>query len=471
MRQLPSNLSSKINQSLQTIGNNANPKMEVTVARAKSTVYDSTYWTVETIREIGGLGDVSVAPRRLKAYGRPDRIYEIHVRDGQVYTSIREYPDRLREGFKTQFSLGAGSSVGLAFNGNWERYRKFYRLVTEDKPWVSWVDSGGILWVQRWDEVDTKFQLSTDVQKVKMIRGWKNLVILHQDHGIVIGYIKTDGKVYYRNYCIQEDGSEVWEYEKELTSFTGVAANINLFITNDYRSGFMIEDNLGKVYWFITHRNWGGMASPAEYINTSIKDIKMEVIPIKYHEAYLDDERIETSINIERFYVCPFDIFPEVIATERLSFIDKKTVQIIFNYPLECELNSLKDSLILKNRIGNIYTIDTVSEQNKVLTITTIEEIPTSQDIILTYSEVESYNLAFRISSTCLYRYESPLELTIKGIPPTGYDIENLEIGITDISLAVKQVYYNNLYNGGENINTGISDISIVVTKVGSNPL
>ena len=127
MRQFPPVLSSKIGQTLHTIGNNSQPKLEVLISRAKNAVYDSSYWTVETIRETSGLGDVSVAPRRFKTYGGPNRIYEIHVRDGQVYTSIREYPDKLREGFKNQFSLGPGSSVAIAFNGYWERYRKLWR--------------------------------------------------------------------------------------------------------------------------------------------------------------------------------------------------------------------------------------------------------------------------------------------------------------------------------------------------------
>lgn len=470
MRQLPSDLLSKINQNMQTIGNNANPKMEVVVSRAKNAVYDSSYWAVETIREISGLGDVSVAPRRLKTYGRPDRIYEVHIRDGQIYTSIREYPDKLREGFKTQFSLGSGSSVGLAFNGEWKRYRKFYRLVTEDKPWITWVDTNGVLWVQRWDDLSTKFQLSTNVLKVKMIRAWKNLVILHQDQGIVVSYIKTNGKVYYRNYCIQEDGSESWEYEKELTRFTGTAVNVNLFITNDYRMGFIIEDNLGKIHWLVTNRNWGGMASPVENINTGIKEINMEVIPIKYHESYLDIEYISTGANINRLYVCPANITPEIVNIERLTFVDKKTIQVVFNYILECENNTLKESLILTNTVGYRYIIDTITEQDNILTIKTLEEMPTSQNIILSYNDIDSYNIAFRISSTCLYRYDNVIDLVIKGLPPTGYFAENLQIGITPTFVPTK-VYYKDLYSGIENISTGIVNPTIVVTKVGSNPL
>lgn len=253
MKPISPQLLQKMNETLQTIGNDANPKLNVVVSRAKDTVRDADYWVVETIREMSGLGDVSVAPRRFKPNGRPNRLYGIHVHNGEVKTLIREYPDKLKRGWIEQFNLGLGSSVAVAFNGHWERYRKIWRLITDESPFISWVDDNDDLWSQHWDDETTKLKLSSDVLKVRMIRAWKNTVNHASDQGIVAGYIKNNGKVYYRNYCTQEDYSEAWESERELTGFTGVAVNLNLFITHDYRMGFIIEDNLGQVHWLVTH--------------------------------------------------------------------------------------------------------------------------------------------------------------------------------------------------------------------------
>jgi hypothetical protein len=469
MRQTPPQLLDKLQKSIQTIGTDANPKMQVSVARAKTAVIDSDYWTVETIRQTSGLGEVSVAPRRLKPFGRPNRIYEIHVHNGEVKTSIREYPDKLKEGWKHQFSLGSGSSVAIAFNGHWERYRKLWRLITEDKPWISWVDNAGDLWVQRWDDVSTKFQLSSGVSKVKMIRAWKNTVIQQNDQGVVVAYIKTNGKVYYRNFCQQEDYSEVWEFEREFTGFTGTAVNLNMFITNDYRMGVVIQSSTGQIHWLITHRNWGGMASPAESITAGITDIKFEVTPIAYHNAY-SDENISAGITDIKFYVCPAGIVPVIVNTGRLDYADKKTITLTFNYDLECDLVALKTALTLKNVSNYTYVIDQVTQSGKVLTIQTVEEMPVGQNIIVTYNSVGSYYIAFRISPNCLYDYENSIDMTIVGIPPTGYANENLTVGITDISFVVSQVYYRTGHTD-ENLTAGITDISFVVTKVGSQPL
>lgn len=232
MRDVPIGIRAKLGNQFQTIHNESDPRLLVSIARARATVVDSTYWTVETIREGAGLGDVSVAPRRNRPYGAPNRIYNIYVQNGQVGTAIREYPDRLKDGWKDQFSLGAGTSVGIAFDGYWERYRKLWRLVTEDKPYLFWVDSNSKLQVQIWDESNTKRELASNVVKVKAMRSWKNVNYPEIDHGIIALYIKNDGKVYYRNYCYQENTQEYsWENEEEITEFSGTAVNVNLFIT------------------------------------------------------------------------------------------------------------------------------------------------------------------------------------------------------------------------------------------------
>ena len=164
MRNLPLDLATKIQESLQTIGNNAQPNLKVVVSRAKTTVSDGDYWTVETIREKANLGDISIAPRRFhKHYGGPDRLYEIHVDGGQVSTAIREYPDKLKQGWQPQFDLGPGSSVAIAFDGEWKIYRENWRLQTRENPWIFWVDSTGILWGQLWDDETTKIEIATEV--------------------------------------------------------------------------------------------------------------------------------------------------------------------------------------------------------------------------------------------------------------------------------------------------------------------
>ena len=292
MRNVDPVLLSKLQSQHQTKANDAQPKMSVAVARARNTVMDSSYWVAETIRTGANLGDVSLAPRRQKVTGPPNRIYEIHVIGGVVGTAIREYPDKFKDGWQNQFTLGTGSKVAIAFDGEWHRYRKLWRLVTHEKPWLFWVDGDSKLWAQLWDDVSTKQELATGVTYVRAIRAWKNLNLADKDQGIVVGYIKSDGKVYYRNYCQLLDLTYTWEIERELTEFTGTASSLNLFITNDYRMGFIVADSLDDIYWYITDRDWAGMAIAADTISVAPAELTVDLIPIEYIIPHIEDEYI-----------------------------------------------------------------------------------------------------------------------------------------------------------------------------------
>ena len=56
MRSITSHLNEKLKASQQTPANKADPRMSIRVSRARTTVMDSDYWTVETIRTADNLG-------------------------------------------------------------------------------------------------------------------------------------------------------------------------------------------------------------------------------------------------------------------------------------------------------------------------------------------------------------------------------------------------------------------------------
>ena len=284
MQNLPAVLATKINQDLQTKGNNADPKMQVILARAKSSVQDSAYFAVETIRYTDGVSDISVTAKRQKAYGPPTELYAAHINNGTARILKRDYPDTLKLEWVEMFTLGPATAISIIMDGYWQRYRKLWQLVSFDRPDIFWVDPSKKLWAQHWDNSLEKEELANNVVKVKAIRGWKNTVVRLQDVGIVVAYIKTDGRVYYRNFTEQEFGPRDWELETLVEEFTGTAININLFLTNDYRTAIIVENNLGQIQWFITSRNWGGMAIAPEQFNVHT-EAKVKLIPVPYTRA------------------------------------------------------------------------------------------------------------------------------------------------------------------------------------------
>ncbi len=65
MRIVSPSLLSKLQDKNQTAANNAEPKMNISLARARSSIMDSSYFTVETIRSKPGIGDISIGLQRL----------------------------------------------------------------------------------------------------------------------------------------------------------------------------------------------------------------------------------------------------------------------------------------------------------------------------------------------------------------------------------------------------------------------
>jgi len=459
MRHTTTSLNEKLKSNQQTPANKADPKMSIQVSRARMTVMDSDYWTVETIREKTNLGDIGVAPRRFTPYGQPNRIYEIHVDNGTIGTSIREYPDTFKDGWKNQFTLGTGSSVALAFDGNWQRYRSAWRLVTEEKPWIFWVDSGGDLWRQLWDDASTLSLLDSNVTYVRAIRAWRNLYSSELDQGIVVAYIKTDGTVWYRNYCRQADGTITWEVARQIPSVSN-AVHLNLFLTNDYRVGFCIEKSSKEIQWIITQRNWAGMALIPENIQASLVLTEIKLIPIAYSNQNIM-ERIDSSIKFNKVNFCPTDVIinfsPSIIRAKRM---DSHLIEIEYDTELYEVPNCPESFTISNNSIVEVSKLDT-----RTLRLTTANTLVSVGSWTVTYDGLGGINSFY--SEYCKPEFGS-FSVLATGEPPSVFESIVPNLMITNIDFI--QCDFSNFYSE-ERIDATLGMVTVELIKIGTNPL
>lgn len=459
MRSVSSYMNDKLNSAHQTPANKAAPQMKIQVSRARSTIMNSDYWTVETIRSKSNLGDISVAPRRYTPYGHPNRIYEIHVDNGNVFTAIREYPDTFKAGWINQFTVGGGSSVALSFDGDWKRYRGVWRLVTEEKPWIFWVDSSGVLWRQLWDDAATLSQLDTNVSYVKAIRAWRNQYSAELDQGIVVGYIKTDGSLWYRNYCRQIDGTTMWDVARQITSVSN-AVHLNLFLTNDYRVGFCIEKSNQEIQWLITQRNWAGMALIPENIQTSLTVTEIKLLPVIYADQPLK-ENISVDIKVEKINFCStavIEAFAPIIV--RAKRIDNYLIEIEYDTDLDEVPNCFGSFTMTGNTIVAVAKYGT-----RVLQLIPENSLTSVGSWTVTYDGLG--RITTRYSEYCELEFGS-FSVIASGDPPSFEENIPVDITLTDVSF--KQVDY---------LDTILTDVvsatitvdAVELSHVGTNPL
>jgi hypothetical protein len=431
---------------------------------------DTGLFYIENIREGRNLGNISIALCRTDATKPPSHVYEIHNDGGIIQTYVRELDDFREDRWKHQFDVEPGKACSIEFNGYWvlDSLNR-YNLITEDKPYIFWTDNNNVLYVQKWDDVSTRIQLSSDVVKVASIRGWRNVEETAVDQGLICAYIKTDGNVYYRNYCEQLDGSYMWEYEKLISQFTPPITNLGLFRTNDYRTGFIVESN-GSVSWLLTSRAWAGMAVQPENISVGLNDYAITIYPVEYSNANENGvENISAGLT-EYFIGYAVPIYPAVTS---ITNSDEHTITLKFNYPITQRLIGLESAFTVSDSIGTIFAVASTSagidQTEIVLNVSNFSsaknDMSVAYDSSIAWLSCENNGLQFAIDSfTSLF--------TADIVPPEGYANENVSVGMTNYIIAPKQVFYSSTNNNGsENIRIGFAGYSIVVTKVGTNPL
>ncbi len=196
-----------------------------------------------------------------------------------------------------RFEVSNINNLSLAVDGRWiyDEDKNGYLLMTNSEPYMFWVDNSNNLYVKELDSIQEPYLLAENVTYVSSIRAWKNVNLTTADHGILAVYIKTDGLVYYRNYAEQSLNMFSWEEERQIVEFTGTAVRVNLFNTNDYRTGVFIEDSNGNNRYLLTTRNWAGMAIPAEKIQAYPYEIYLDLLDLNYENAYDKDIHIQAN--------------------------------------------------------------------------------------------------------------------------------------------------------------------------------
>lgn len=289
MRTISADLLSRIQSSQQTIYGNANPELKIVVSRGLS----KELFHVYTMGADANLGYVDVAARRLDTAEEPDLVYGIRIVDGTAYVVSHPLPYDPSIAWTPVFTVGPAEDVAIEFDGSWTRdfTSRRFNLVTEELPWIFYVN-GGTLYAQEWD--GEPLSLASSVSKIRAVRGWfPTDGDYMNDQGTFLLYLKTDGTVWYRNYCLQSDGTHLWETERQIT-FSTTAADIALFRTNDFRIGVVIETTAGNIEWVVSDRNWAGMSVFPELLTASIalEDISITVSQVQYLEGFHPIERI-----------------------------------------------------------------------------------------------------------------------------------------------------------------------------------
>ena len=120
MLDIPATLLSKLNQSMQTIANNANPQMDIISQRAAKYINKGNFLAPQTVRTGNSLARLDVCARREDKNEEPTEYVMLYIEGGLAKVATLPYvflPDEL---FEYQYTIGPATDVAICFDGIFE---------------------------------------------------------------------------------------------------------------------------------------------------------------------------------------------------------------------------------------------------------------------------------------------------------------------------------------------------------------
>ncbi len=309
MKYLSQELLYKLNEKWQVEATDAQPNLRLVATQATVNTLIS-----EPIHEDipSAFGDVAIC--QLPCEKTPSRAYAICIDDGTAKIYERTFPANLDIPWQYLWTLGEAKDVGIEFDGQWilEAQHRWYILETEETPYLFWIGSDDALYVQKWNDTITRLTLDTAVSQISICKGWKSSIMTGLDQGLIVGYLKS-GKVYYRAYCQQDTGEYIFEPSYEITELGDDNTFLSVFRTNDFRIGFLAENN-GEMKWVLSHRNYAGMSFRPETVNAQIQNVRCYFDKLVEYSFY---ERDTASAELKHLYcsLMPVDATNAVTVT------------------------------------------------------------------------------------------------------------------------------------------------------------
>lgn len=464
MRSVSQAILNKLQKNIQTQSTDADPKLQIIATQ-------STYNTLlsEVIHSNAAITRGDVAVRQLEGEASPSLAYAICIDKGVAKLYDRRMPTSDDYPWNYVFDVAAAEECAIEFNGIWQLEAKSqeYYLATELTPYLFFVQSG-ILYVQKWNDEETRIPLAEGVSDISVCRAWQSSYDLHLDQGLVVGYLKN-GAAYYRAFCFEQESKTVmWEGETEITELGSGLKSICTFRTNDFRVGFVCEAD-GEFRYVLSARSYAGQSVRPEMVYVEVNSnamCRMVEVYRKTVNCNAHSVTVIPSVPPEDYYLGYCMEYPTI--TPIPTRLSKTEFRIFLGYPL-----------IPKKPLEKFITISTEDAKPKAasvvvegdtLTITTDIEILLCREVTMTLSG----------RHMLLFESEQATPLLVPDFTVV-FSEEDIEVPASDSvsvipsyeqTLKYINVTYSNLELSDENITVNFScSSSLTMTLVGTVPI
>ena len=363
MRSVDSVLEERLNSSLQTIDNNANPAVQMRVQRRSIPLLDEELIERSRIVKAEGITDSDVAVCHPYFDHEDEDIWAAYVRNGTLHIKWAKNTEILSKSEWNNYWFTADASAcSIAFNsvakhnarGQWE-------FVTEEVPWVFWVDNGSLkakLCTPLGEYIhELAVSNVTDVSAVRAPSGDYG----NWDLGLTVFFVMA-GQLYYRQYINGE-----W-YDAERITFAGLSdltiAEIKAFNTWDYRVGLQILTDDNKLYELFSYTEGIGTRG-TEHLELGVA-AEGHLFRIAYGDGYT---REHLDINVTAEGTKTYGLSTVPLEAKNINYNGDwgKKIEVMMDYP-----NSDSDvrEFLLRDSNNNVYACEDIEFDGNVIRLT-----------------------------------------------------------------------------------------------------
>lgn len=351
MRRVDSILEERLDSKVQTKAENANPAAWLRITRHDIPLKEKQFIEKSRIVNRPGLTDSDIAVCHPRFMQDNTEMWVAYVRNGTLHVKYANNHDVMTRSEWNDYwftadaeacSIGFYSTARHNARGQWE-------FVTEEVPWVFWVDNGSLKAKLCTPLGEYIHELAvSNVTDVSCVRGpsgdsgnW--------DLGLTVFFVMA-GQLYYRQYI---DGE--W-YDAERITFAGLSeltiAEIKAFNTWDYRVGLQILTDDNKLYELFSYTEGIGTRG-TEHLDLDLQ-IEGKLKKIGYDTGY-ESEHLDLGLSFDGEIIYGLSSVPVSIYNINHQGNWGLYIDIDFDYP---NTDGDVSEFTLVDSIGNNFRCD-----------------------------------------------------------------------------------------------------------------
>lgn len=438
MRTVPSYISQRLKQNIQTRAKHSDPSARIWISRPSTVLLDDRLLERQATMNVSAT-DVSIAvchPRKRKAN---TDIFMAYVSDGTVKVITAKHKTKMDAHIWKDTGFNAsGEAVSIAFDGTMPKtYGSEVEFVTEADPWVFWVDSTVLYGKKLYSEENPVVLAEVNCTDVSAIRAMKSDAGGF-DFGLVVFFI-LNGTIHYRQLIDGEwTDAEVVSFGPADVTWQEVAA----FRTWDYRVGIQAKTTTGAVYELFTQfmgigkQNTDHISVDAD-ANFGLKKIK-EWFPSNEEHA-ITVPTIETGAPYGGLYSTLQPKFVEAYNIDEGNGDWGKKMVVVSDVHLRVdEIAANAGSFAIKDSLGREFSAYSAElfEEDGLTIVLSFEDFNAAEgDCLIVYNP----GTAITMANTVMEYIESaftPTNLVKSDIPlPEVEDIWNLDTNGNEVAI------------------------------------